>query len=76
MDGKTLIHPNQIATCNEVFAPSAEEVDWARKIIAVFAEPANSGKGALQIEGKMVELLHAEMAKRTVAISEAIVALA
>lgn len=76
MDGKTLIHPNQIATCNEVFAPSAEEVDWARKIIAVFAEPANSGKGALQIEGKMVELLHAEMAKRTVAISEAIAAFA
>ncbi len=76
MDGKTLIHPNQIATCNEVFAPSAEEVDWARKIIGVFAEPANGGKGALQIDGKMVELLHAEMAKRTVAISEAIAALA
>lgn len=74
MDGKTLIHPNQIGPCNEIFAPSAEEVEWARKIIAVFAEPANAGKGALQIEGKMVELLHAEMAKRTVAIGEAIAA--
>ena len=76
LDGKTLIHPNQIAICNEVFAPSAEETAWARKIIAVFADPANAGKGALQIDGKMVELLHAEMAKRTVAISEAIAALA
>jgi citrate lyase subunit beta/citryl-CoA lyase len=76
MDGKTLIHPNQIGPCNEIFAPSAEEVEWARKIIAVFAEPANAGKGALQIEGKMVELLHAEMARRTVAIGEAIAALA
>ncbi len=76
MDGKTLIHPNQIGPCNEIFAPSADEVEWARKIIAVFAEPANAGKGALQIEGKMVELLHAEMAKRTVAVGEAIAALA
>ena len=74
MDGKTLIHPNQIGPCNEIFAPSAEEVAFARKIIDVFGEPANSGKGAIQIDGKMVELLHAEIAKRTVAIADAIAA--
>ena len=74
MDGKTLIHPNQIGPCNEIFAPSAEEVAFARKIIDVFSQPENSGKGAIQIDGKMVELLHAEIAKRTVAIADAIAA--
>ncbi len=74
MDGKTLIHPNQIGPCNEVFAPSADEVAWARKIIEVFGEPANAGKGAIQIDGKMVELLHADIARRTVAIADAIAA--
>ena len=74
MDGKTLIHPNQIAVCNEVFAPTQAETEWCRKIIAAFKQPENAGKGAIQVEGKMVELLHAEMAKRTVAIAEAIAA--
>ena len=71
-DGKTLIHPNQIAVANEIFAPSAEEVERARAIIAAFALPQNRGKGALQLDGRMVERLHADMGKRTVAISEAI----
>jgi citrate lyase subunit beta/citryl-CoA lyase len=74
MDGKTLIHPNQVAICNEVFAPSDAEVAFARKIIEVFDMPENSSKGALQIEGKMVERLHADMARRTVAIATAIAA--
>jgi citrate lyase subunit beta/citryl-CoA lyase len=74
MDGKTLIHPNQIAICNEVFAPAEAEVAWCRKIIAAFMAPENAAKGAIQIEGKMVERLHADMAKRTVAIAEAIAA--
>jgi citrate lyase subunit beta/citryl-CoA lyase len=72
MDGKTLIHPSQIEPCNTVFTPPAEEVEWARKIVAAFAEPENAGKGAIRLDGKMVELLHAEMAKRTVAVAEAI----
>jgi citrate lyase subunit beta / citryl-CoA lyase len=72
MDGKTLIHPNQVAICNEVFAPSEAEVAFARKIIGVFDLPENAAKGALQIDGKMVERLHADMARRTVAIAEAI----
>ena len=73
-DGKTLIHPNQIAPCNEAFSPSAAEVAQARKFIAAFDLPENRGKGVVQIDGRMVERLHADMARRTVAIAEAIAA--
>jgi citrate lyase subunit beta / citryl-CoA lyase len=71
-DGKTLIHPDQVAVANEVFAPPEAEVALARKIIAAFAQPESKGKGVITVEGRMVELLHAEMAARTVAIAEAI----
>jgi citrate lyase subunit beta / citryl-CoA lyase len=71
-DGKTLIHPDQVPTANEVFAPPEAEVAFARKIIAAFDQPKNKGKGVITVEGRMVELLHAEMARRTVAIAEAI----
>jgi citrate lyase subunit beta/citryl-CoA lyase len=71
-DGKTLIHPDQVAAANEVFAPTPAEVAFARKIIAAFERPENAAKGAITVEGRMVELLHAEMARRTVAIAEAI----
>ena len=74
MDGKTLIHPKQVEPCNEAFSPTADEIDWAKKIIAAFDLPENQGKGAITVEGRMVELLHAEMARRTVAIAEAIAA--
>jgi citrate lyase subunit beta/citryl-CoA lyase len=73
-DGKTLIHPDQIAVANEVFAPPEAEVAWARKIIAAFAMPEHKGKGVITVDGRMVELMHAEMARRTVAIAEAIAA--
>lgn len=73
-DGKTLVHPSQIAPCNEIFAPSAEEVELARRIIAAFALPENSGKGAIALDGRMVERLHAEVAQRTVALADAIAA--
>ena len=71
-DGKTLIHPDQVAVANEVFAPPEAEVAFARKIIAAFEQPESKGKGVITVEGRMVELLHAEMARRTVAIAEAI----
>jgi len=74
-DGKTLIHPDQVAVANEVFAPPEAEVAFARKIIAAFDQPENKGKGVITVEGRMVELLHAEMARRTVAIAEAIEAM-
>jgi citrate lyase subunit beta/citryl-CoA lyase len=73
-DGKTLIHPNQIEPCNEVFSPGAAEVAQARKFIAAFDLPENRDKGVVQIDGRMVERLHADMARRTVAIAEAIAA--
>lgn len=71
-DGKTLIHPNQIGPCNAAFSPSAEEVAQAKKIIAAFELPENRDKGVVQLEGRMVERLHADMARRTVAIAQAI----
>ena len=71
-DGKTLIHPRQIEVCNDAFSPAPEEVEAARKIIATFDLPENQGKGVIQIEGRMVERLHADMARRTVEIADAI----
>jgi citrate lyase subunit beta/citryl-CoA lyase len=73
-DGKTLIHPRQIEPCNAAFSPTAEEVDAARKILAAFDRPENENKGVIQVDGRMVERLHAEMARRTVAIADAIAA--
>lgn len=73
-DGKTLIHPNQIAAANAAFAPDAAEVERARAIIAAFDAPENAGKGAINLDGRMVERLHAEMARRTVRLAEAIAA--
>ena len=72
MDGKTMIHPGQIAPCNEIFSPGADEIVWSRKIIAAFDRPENAGKGAISLDGRMVERLHAEIAARTVAIADAI----
>ncbi|MFN4937912.1 HpcH/HpaI aldolase/citrate lyase family protein [Bradyrhizobium sp.] len=73
-DGKTLIHPGQIDACNAIFTPPAEEVAAARRIIAAFELPENASRGAIQIEGRMVERLHADMARRTIAIADAIAA--
>jgi citrate lyase subunit beta / citryl-CoA lyase len=73
-DGKTLIHPSHIDACNAIFTPPAEDVAEARKIIAAFEKPENVSRGAIQLDGRMVERLHAEMAKRTIAIADAIAA--
>jgi citrate lyase subunit beta/citryl-CoA lyase len=71
-DGKTLIHPAQVVAANAAFSPGEQELAEAKAIIAAFAEPENAGKGAIQLNGRMVELLHAEMAQRVVALAEAI----
>ena len=71
-DGKTLIHPNQIAPCHAAFTPSAEEMAQARAIIAAFDRPENQDKGVIALDGRMVERLHADIARRTVAIADAI----
>ena len=71
-DGKTLIHPSQVVPCNAIFSPDEEAVAFARLTIAAFELPENKGKGVLKVDGRMVEILHAEIAKRTVAIADAI----
>jgi citrate lyase subunit beta/citryl-CoA lyase len=73
-DGKTLIHPSQIEPCNAAFTPAADEVARARKIAALFDSPENAGKGAVQMDGQMVERMHMEIARRTIAIADAIAA--
>lgn len=75
-DGKTLIHPGQIAICNTAFAPGDDELRRARRIIAAFEEPGNRDKGVIRVDGQMVELLHADIARRTVAVADAIAAMA
>jgi citrate lyase subunit beta/citryl-CoA lyase len=70
-DGKTLIHPSQIEPCNRIFSPTAAELDEARKILAAFALPENHDKGVIKVDGRMVERLHAEMARRIVAVADA-----
>lgn len=74
MDGKTLIHPNQIEPCNRAFSPSEAEIAQARKFIAAFDLPENADKGAIMLDGRMVERMHADIARRTVAIADAIAA--
>ena len=71
-DGKTLIHPRQIAACNRAFTPSDEAVTQARAIAAAFQLPENRDKGALQLDGRMVERLHLEEARRLIAFRERI----
>ncbi len=71
-DGKTLIHPDQIPAANQAFAPSAADIAWSRKIIAAFEQPEHQGKGAITLDGRMVELLHADIARDTIAIADAI----
>ncbi len=68
-DGKTLIHPRQIELCNAAFSPDAEAVAWAERIIAAFAEPQNADKGAIRVDGRMVERLHLHHAHRVLAAS-------
>lgn len=70
-DGKMLIHPAQIGPVNEIFAPTPAEIDFARRIIAIFDDPENADKGVVQIDGQMVERLHLDIARRTLAIVDA-----
>ena len=71
-DGKSLIHPKTINVANQVFAPSSEEVEWSKTIIAAHAEAEKEGKGVIVVEGKLIENLHVENALRLVAMAEAI----
>lgn len=72
MDGKTLIHPLQIALANAAFAPDPEEVDLARRRIAAFEAAVADGQGVAVVDGSIVENLHVDMARRTLAVVAAI----
>ncbi|HWW11463.1 MAG TPA: aldolase/citrate lyase family protein, partial [Brevundimonas sp.] len=66
-DGKSLIHPSQIAGAQAAFAPSEAEIAWARAVAAAFASPDSEGKGAIRVDGQMVERLHLSVAERVLA---------
>lgn len=74
-DGKTLIHPKQVGLANEVFAPAAKDVENARRLIEAWEQAKAGGKGVAVVDGKLVENLHVEEARRTLAVAEAIQAL-
>jgi citrate lyase subunit beta/citryl-CoA lyase len=71
-DGKTLIHPSQIDAANAAFSPDQVEVEQARAIVAAFANPEATGRGAIRLGGRMVERLHLQQAERTLALADAI----
>ena len=74
-DGKTLIHPKTIAAANVAFAPNDEDIAWSKRIIDEHGKAQQAGKGVVVIDGKLVENLHVENAKRLVALAEAITAM-
>ena len=74
-DGKTLIHPSQLEPCNDVFAPGEAEIESAREIIAAFEEATAAGKGVVTVNGRMIENMHVDNARRTLALADAIAAL-
>lgn len=71
-DGKTLIHPSQVAPCNEVFSPTEAQLEGAARIVAGFEEAQREGKGVVTVDGRMIENLHVEQAKKQLAMAEAI----
>lgn len=73
-DGKTLIHPKQVAVANEIFAPTASDVDWARRVIAAHADATDRGHGVVVLDGRLIENLHVDDARRVLTLAEAIAA--
>ena len=71
-DGKTLIHPSQLEPCNRVFAPAAADVERSQRIIEAFEQAEAEGRGVVTVDGRMIENLHVEQARRTLALDEAI----
>lgn len=71
-DGKTLIHPSQVAPCNDVFSPTAAQLEMASRIVAGFEEAQREGKGVVTVDGRMIENLHVEQAKKQLALAAAV----
>ncbi len=74
-DGKTLIHPTQVEPANEVWAPSPDDIDYAERVIAAFDEAVADGRGVVTVDGRMIENLHVDNARRVLATAAAIAAL-
>jgi citrate lyase subunit beta/citryl-CoA lyase len=74
-DGKTLVHPSQVDPANEVWAPTEDEIEFSRRVIAAFEEAAAEGRGVVTVDGRMVEHLHVENARRILGVADAIAAL-
>ncbi|MFI1434430.1 HpcH/HpaI aldolase/citrate lyase family protein [Streptomyces lydicus] len=71
-DGKTLIHPSQVEPCNRVFAPSADQIERSRRIIEAFDEATREGRGVVTVDGRLIENLHVEDARRILALAETV----
>lgn len=69
-EGKSLIHPRQIAPANAAFSPSADEIAWAEAVVAAFKDPAHHGRGVIRVNGAMTERLHLERARDTLALRD------
>jgi citrate lyase subunit beta/citryl-CoA lyase len=74
-DGKTLIHPSQLEPCNRVFAPTSDDVERSQRVIDAFEQAEAEGRGVVTVDGRMIENLHVEQARRTLALAAAIDAL-
>lgn len=74
-DGKTLVHPSQVDPANTAWSPSAEEIEFSRRVIAAYEEAAAEGRGVITVDGKMIEHLHVANARRSLTIADAIAAL-
>ena len=74
-DGKTLIHPSQVEPTNEVWAPTDDEVDFSRRVIEAFEAAEAEGRGVITVDGRMIENLHVDNARRVLAVADAIAAL-
>lgn len=73
-DGKTLVHPSQVDPTNELWAPDDDEITHAQAVIDAFTEAEAEGRGVVTVDGRMIENLHVEMAKRTLALADAVAA--
>jgi citrate lyase subunit beta / citryl-CoA lyase len=74
-DGKTLIHPGQVDIANDVWAPGEDEIAYARRVIEAFDAAMSDGRGVITVDGRMIENLHVDNARRTIAVADAIAAL-
>ena len=69
-DGKWCIHPNQIATTNEVFSPTEQELHWARKIVSLYQQAISEKTGAIVLENQMIDMASVRLAQAMFQVSE------